>query len=216
MCPGREDDQETQKRAYDNSRREARARETREKIIEGVVSACLDSDLDDLSVAAVAERTEVSAATIYRYFPNREVLLEAVDRRIGEKLGRPELPETIDEMAECASELTAFFEKHLELMKLARITADKLDKEAQGLRDRLVTRLMEEDTAHLSEEDARGVQSIFRSLFSLDLYLLQRDRFGLSPGSAGQATQWAIETLLAALRREREQSIEFTNKGEGP
>jgi AcrR family transcriptional regulator len=192
------------KRAYDNSLREARARETRERIVEGVVKACLEGSLDDLSVALVARRTGISAATIYRHFPNREVLLEAVDRRLGEKLGRPEMPRSAEEFAEVAAKLPAFFEEHLELMRLARSTSDKLDKESQSLRDRYISELLAAETAHLEPEEARAICAIFRGFFSLDLYLLQRDRFGVAPKTAGRAAEWAIRTLLAQLERERQ------------
>lgn len=194
---------EESRRAYDNSRRQARAQQTRERIIEGVVDACLDQDLDDLSVAAVSERTGVSPATIYRYFPNREVLLEAVDRRLGEKLGRPRLPESIDGLVEYMPELFVFFEENIELMKLARSTADKLERETSLLRDRYLMALLEEEIAHLPAEEARSVQAVFRSLFSLDLYLMQRDRFDSTPEAAGRATQWAMRTLLQELRSDR-------------
>ena len=206
------------KRSYDNTRREARARQTRERIIEGVVEACLDESVDDLSMAIAAERSGVSVATIYRYFPDRESLLEAVDRRIGEKLGRPKLPESIEVMAENAPSMAQFYEQYFDLMKLARTTANKLDKDSRGMRDRLIVRLLKEETAHLSEEEARGVQSIFRFFFSFDLYMLQRERFGVSPDSAGKATQWAIRTLLNELRAQRpgQQEEEQLTETESP
>lgn len=192
------------KRPYDNTRREAQARETRERIIESVVNACLENTIDDLCVAEIAARTGISPATIYRHFPNREVLLEAVDNRLAERLGRPPLPESVEELAANAPDVAAYYENNLELIRLHRATGDKLDTESRSLRDRFIGRLLEEETTHLSAEDARAVHSIFRFLFSFDLYLLQRDRFEATPESAGRATRWAIETLQEKLRSERE------------
>lgn len=191
-------------RTYDNTLREERARQTRERILEGVVEACFDGRVDDLSVAAVSKKAGISPATIYRHFPNREVLLEAVERRIGEKLGRPEQPGSADELAGYARGLAAFFEENIELMKLSRSAADKLERESRGVRDRMIAELLRGELAHLSRDDASAVTAVFRMLIGLDLFLAQRERFGATTEASGRAMGWAIRSLLRQLGEERQ------------
>ncbi len=50
---------------------------TRHKVLGAVLELVAEGSLDELSVPAVAERSGVSVATIYRYFPTRDELLAA-------------------------------------------------------------------------------------------------------------------------------------------
>src|SRR6478735_1224214 len=50
---------------------------TRERVLAAVLELVADGALDELSVPAVAKRSGVSVATIYRYFPTRDDLLVA-------------------------------------------------------------------------------------------------------------------------------------------
>ena len=50
---------------------------TRQKVLAAVLELVAEGSLDELSVPAVAQRSGVSVATIYRYFPTRDELLAA-------------------------------------------------------------------------------------------------------------------------------------------
>ena len=50
---------------------------TRERVLAAVLELVADGAFDELSVPAVAKRSGVSVATIYRYFPTRDDLLAA-------------------------------------------------------------------------------------------------------------------------------------------
>jgi len=53
---------------------------TRTKILQAVLDLVAADALDDLSVPAVARRSGVSLATIYRYFPTKDALIAAAAR----------------------------------------------------------------------------------------------------------------------------------------
>jgi AcrR family transcriptional regulator len=53
---------------------------TRSKILRAVLDLVADDALDDLSMPAVARRSGVSLATIYRYFPTKDALIAAAAR----------------------------------------------------------------------------------------------------------------------------------------
>ncbi len=50
---------------------------TRRKVLAAVLELVAEGSLDELSVPAVSQRSGVSVATIYRYFPRRDELLAA-------------------------------------------------------------------------------------------------------------------------------------------
>lgn len=50
---------------------------TRRKVLAAVLELVAEGSLDELSVPAVSQRSGVSVATIYRYFPTRDELLAA-------------------------------------------------------------------------------------------------------------------------------------------
>jgi AcrR family transcriptional regulator len=70
---------ETPNRAYNSPLRDDRARRTREAIVAALVEQVADAGLNDFSVPKVAKRAGVSVRTVYRYFPNRDDLLDAVN-----------------------------------------------------------------------------------------------------------------------------------------
>jgi AcrR family transcriptional regulator len=50
---------------------------TRRKVLDAVIDLVADGSIDELSIPAVARRSGVSSATIYRYFPTKDALLAA-------------------------------------------------------------------------------------------------------------------------------------------
>jgi AcrR family transcriptional regulator len=59
------------------SLREAQAAATRRRIVDGLLAVLAEDHPATLSVPAVARRAGVSVATVYRYFPTKEALLDA-------------------------------------------------------------------------------------------------------------------------------------------
>src|SRR5919108_6446705 len=82
------------------SLREQHALATRERILGAVADLLELGDPEDPTVPAVAEASGVSLRTVYRYYPTRELLLEAAGRWIGDKLLQHPYPRTLDEVAE--------------------------------------------------------------------------------------------------------------------
>ena len=61
--------------------RQKRAAETVETILEATVQLLERSGLDGFTTNAVAERAGISIGTLYRYFPNKRVLMHALAQR---------------------------------------------------------------------------------------------------------------------------------------
>ena len=50
---------------------------TRQRILATVLELCADDATGDIAVPEVARRSGISVATIYRYFPTKDALLDA-------------------------------------------------------------------------------------------------------------------------------------------
>lgn len=79
------------RRSYDNSRREAGARETRRSIVSAARELFVEVGYPSSTFSTIADRAEVSVQTVYSHFPDKLGLLnEVVDQAIaGDGLSVP-------------------------------------------------------------------------------------------------------------------------------
>lgn len=66
------------KRRYDNSRREAAARATRQRVIEAAKALFVDQGYPATRIEAIAEASDTPLPTLYRLFGSKRSLLQAV------------------------------------------------------------------------------------------------------------------------------------------
>ena len=84
------------KRAYDNSRREARSAATAERIVEAMVAAMAEGR-EDVSVAALAEASGVSLRTVYQHFPDKAARIAAINDWLSARVNTAvTIPRTLD------------------------------------------------------------------------------------------------------------------------
>ncbi len=83
-------------RKYSSPAREAQASATRERLLAATV-AVIGEGIATLSIPEVARRAEVSVPTVYRYFPDKEALLDAAATHVRDRLGvSPDAPSPVD------------------------------------------------------------------------------------------------------------------------
>lgn len=200
------DTSRTPRRSYDNTLREQQAAQTRDRILDAVARQIWEGNLEDFSVAKVAERSGVSAPTIYRHFPNRTALLDAVNEWLGKELERPPFATDAAAMMERVGELFAYYERQRERLRMARVTEAMREVREQGRkeRDRAMAALLGPLTEHLSPDEANAIVALFRVLYGFDAYELMTDRFGVSRDDAAAGVRWAMQTLTTALERDRD------------
>ena len=85
-------------RSYDNSLRQKQAEATRELILGSLAQQLAEGGLQDFSVAEAAKRAGVATRTVYRYFPNREAVLEAVSQWVDRQFGDLPFPSNPQEL----------------------------------------------------------------------------------------------------------------------
>ncbi len=192
-------------RSYNSSLRQAQADATRERILEAM-AAILEEDgrIEAATNRAVAERAGVREITVYRHFPSREILLrglwEWMNRRAGAVVG---MPETEADLTANLGPLFKTFDA-----SPAHITAAILTAQGRQMRESLNPERQAAFLAAISEAsaslDAAGkakAAGVIQLLHSAYAWISLREQWGLGGEDAADAARWAIDTLLAELRR---------------
>lgn len=190
-------------RPYRSALRQKQAEATRELILQALAQQLAEEGVQDFSIADAAQRAGVATRTIYRYFPNREVLLDAVGEWIDQQLGDLPYPTTPIEVADLAEQAFPQFEQQavliqaLLLSELGRSVRSRLrSKRRQSVEDALSPLVGDTDSA-------RAVRAVIGHLVTAETWKHLRDEFGVSGDASAKAVAWAIRTLITDLERRR-------------
>lgn len=198
-------------RPYRSPLRQKQAAATRELILRALAEQLALSGLQEFSIADAAERAGVSARTIYRYFPNRDAILEAVGAWVDDQLGELPYPTTAAEVAHLAELVFPRFEENAAL-----IEALLQSELGQNVRSRLrAKRRQAVEEALMAVSQSQGMTAAKRALIghlvTAETWRHLRDEFGIGGAESGTAVAWAVRVLVAALAKEGEEgNLELT------
>jgi AcrR family transcriptional regulator len=185
------------------SLREQHAEATRERILSAVAELLERDEADDLTMPGVADAAGISLRTVYRYYPTREELLEAVGRWIGDDLLRHPYPQTLDEVAELFRVGCRDFDEHPGLVRALALS--QLGQRVRGYRRRervqAISAALRDEVGDLPDEELRRAEAVLAYLHNILAYTALREESGLSGEQIGDALGWAIETLVNDLRK---------------
>jgi AcrR family transcriptional regulator len=206
------------RRTYDNSRREAGARETRRRIVAAGRELFVGHGYPATTFAAIADRAGMSVQTVYAHFPTkRDLLKEVIDQSVAgddEPVSIPDRPEVAEILAEPdprkklrlhAAHSVAISQRVTPIDQMLRSAAD-LDPEAaelwkRGSQERqtgmyqLAHHLS--DGGHLREDlSVRQAAERLAVLIDPELYRLTVGVRGWSPQ---QYEDWLAELLIASV-----------------
>jgi AcrR family transcriptional regulator len=157
---------------------------------------------EELNHDRVAAAADVARRTAYRYFPDREALMQAVWSRITELAGpQVAFPRTEAELVESLPAIHQGFDQIAEIATLLRATpqgrAIRLSKRAERI---AAYRAAAADAvAALPEVDATMASAILQVLHTTP-WLEMRDQWGFDGARTARALAWAMRVLLADLR----------------
>jgi AcrR family transcriptional regulator len=185
------------------SLREQHAEATRERILSAVVELLERGEAEELTVPGVAEASGVSLRTVYRYYPTRELLLEAAGRWIGDELLQHPYPRTLDEVAELFRVGCRDFDEHPGLVRALALS--QLGQSVRGYRRRerleAIGQAVRAEVGDLPEGELHRAEAVLAYLHNMLAYTTLRDESNLSGEEIGEALAWAIRTLVDDLRR---------------
>ena len=197
-------------RSYNSALRRDQAEATRERILAAMAALMEEGDGQEPTNRAVAERAQVTEVTVYRHFPNRQLLLkglwEHLNRKDGVRVGMPEGP--ADLLAKIKPLMASFDANPAQIV--ARITTaqgraarSSLDPERREAFQAVVAQA----APTLSEAEQVKAAAVLQLLYSAYSWISLREQWGLSGQPAVDALGWATEILLADLKSRGAASI---------
>ena len=193
------------------SLREEQRALTRQKVLAAVLDLVTEGSLDELSVPAVAQRSGVSVATIYRYFPTRDELLAAAAAEPSRQaLSQPPAPRpNDDDLATFQRAMWHDFASNLPLLR--HQIASTAGRELRTARlDRSRSSLAGYIERHGIDPQSRSGERLISLLLLINgsLALVElHDRQGLDVDEALDRSLWALRALIQATRQESPTSL---------
>jgi AcrR family transcriptional regulator len=189
-----------------NSLRERQADVIREAILDALAALLDRRDPDDVAMSEVAAGAGISLRTLYRYFPTREAMFDAVGDHVVARLGLPRQIEGADDISRVFLESASRGAQSPQLVRA--MLWSRLGRRARSAHRRRrvesIAAALAEVTSHLPAADARRREGAIVYLTSLPAWITVSEECGLSAEDARLGIAWAISTLVADLRRENQ------------
>ena len=189
-----------------NSLRERQADVIREAILDALAALLDRHDPDDVAMSEVAAGAGISLRTLYRYFPTREAMFDAVGDHVVARLGLPRQIEGADDIARVFLESASRGAQSPQLVRA--MLWSRLGRRARSAHRRRrvesIVAALAEVTSHLPAADARRREGAIVYLTSLPAWITVSEECGLSAEDARLGIAWAISALVADLRRENQ------------
>jgi AcrR family transcriptional regulator len=187
--------------------RERQAAVVRAAILDALAGRLDHEDPDDVAMPHVAADAGISLRTLYRYFPTKEAMFDAVGDHVVARLGLPRDIRDAEDIAQVFQESARLGAQSPELVRSMLWT--RLGRRARSShRRRRVESIMAalaDVTAHLPPAEARGREGAIAYLASLPAWITVSEECGIDAEDAQQGLAWAIQTLVGALRQENKQ-----------
>lgn len=187
--------------------RERQTELTRTAIIDAATELLFGSGTpENFTMQAVADAAGVSHRTLYRHFPSRQELIDAVGATIDARLspGFSDPPPTFDAWLASIPAVVVFARTHADTIRRGFLLGFGLG-EWRTDRDAHYWRLFRQRFPHLSEEVARQDYAALRHLYSAAASLELGERFCLDGPGVTEALERSVRALVADIdRRDRE------------
>ncbi len=192
----------SERRSYNSPLREARARETRERILEGVAAWIQRDSPTPFTLEAIAEEAGVERRTVFRHFATKEALLEAFWQWINHRITPRTLPESLPELIDGPREAFARFDDQEGVIRASLHTpAGRAMRLATVEARRKAFRAsLREATRGATAKDRRRIEAVAHALYSAAAWESMRDYAGIDGKQAGDAASWALQILIDAMQ----------------
>lgn len=180
---------------------EQRAAVTRGAIVNATQQLLIHKHPATLSIPAVAKEAGVSVRTVYRYFPNKQALLDAIANHFPQR-SHPGGRLILDNFDENEAGLIRLWESFTE--NLPAVRAEHQSPAGADLRQRRLTETRTQMAKHVSESfpqaseaDREQLADMLIALTSSSMFLELHDRLGKGPKEAARLSIWACKAIFA-------------------
>ena len=194
----------TDRRTYHSPLREAQANQTRTLILDTLAAMVAEDGFDGIVMRDLARRAGLAERTVYRYFPDRDALHEALAEQIAARMGWTTEEDRFDDLSELPARIEASYRQFdrdaIESAVFARLGAVR-GRSAAGSTERtaLIRELIAAQRPDWSEDEVTTVIAIVRTLASSRTWLWLRDDLGIDGARAGPIMRWVLELVLADI-----------------
>jgi AcrR family transcriptional regulator len=184
--------------------RERQTAATREEILDVAMDMLSKGAADGFSHESIAAAAGMGARTVYRHFPDRGQLLEALWVRLRDATNT-RFPTREEEIVTFVRAGFREFDAHETLVRAVLSSPAGTEVRERGGaegRPAFAQSLNGLLTALKAKQRARVV-AVFVAVYSAPFWQLLRDRGGLTGPEAQEATAWMLGVLLDALREDK-------------
>lgn len=191
-------------RTYHSPLRAEQTRQTRERILEGVLRVMARGQLTDLSIPALAREADVSVPTIYRYFHTKRELILALAGYALQQAGMEFQPLTSPEdFVASVRAVVLAYACDINLLRAVALSEQSADmREAVvPLRFELIDLALAALLERLPEPERGQLRASLFLLTTSSAVATCVDLLGMSGEEAADTITWAIQTLLDGAER---------------
>lgn len=199
------------RRPYQSRLREEQTRQTRTLILEALIDLVNAEGVAELSIRDLAARAGVAERTVYRHFPDRQALVDALGEHVAERSKWLEISDvdrdrgpggaTAAELVELLPQAYARFdaaERELRALVLLNLDPARTASVSRAHRDE-IARVVARCYPSLDDGEVAEATAVLALLGSSRTWLRFRDEAGLSPAQAARAAQRAARAVIADL-----------------
>lgn len=185
--------------------REGHKRATRDRIVRAVADLVAEAHPAAISVPAVAAKAGVGVATVYRYFPTKEALLDASMLVMGPQASitsLDDMPTSFDELVEVLPRSFADVAGHLGLARnqLASPLGRELRRRRWEAKKAAVDAALAGSGIDPTSDAGRRLAAVTDVLTSSTAVIELHDKQGIPIAEAADHVLWALAVLERATR----------------
>lgn len=196
-------------RTYHSPLRDAQAASTRTLILDTLAELIAAANSTDVSVRELAKAANTSERTVYRHFPDRAALFEALVERIADTEGwyidersRFRL-DSVDALPAAIESAYHDFEATEVHTRVAAILAGSMASPPRNVRERTarVRSFLAEEFDDLDEVDLDELLAVLRLLMSSRTWLWLKREYGIDGDRSGPLSAWVARLVTDEVRR---------------
>ena len=187
--------------------RERQKSATQDLILEAVGRCMQDRGLEELSFAEVAAEAGVGLRTVYRYYPTKDVLLDAFWSWLHASLGIDAFPETMKDLVALPARVFPMFDAQEPVIRgmMSSRQGREVRLRVNDKRQAAIRKSVQDGAGELPEPELTRVCAAVQLLYSATCWFTMKDYWGLSGDEAGRAAGEAIQALIDTAKAKREQ-----------
>jgi AcrR family transcriptional regulator len=177
---------------------------TRRRIVRAVSDLIAEEHPATVSVPAIARRAGVGVATVYRYFPSKEALLDAAAHEVVTP-SAARLPRSFDEVEQSLVAAWSELEEQLPLVRgqFASPVGRELHRRRWEAKHAVMAELLRAEDVDPEGDAGRRLLAVADVLTSSSALLELRDKAGIAVADAAAWCAWAVRVLHDASKEDR-------------